>query len=167
MEIPGLGAALELQRPFYATATQDPSLVCNLCYSFWHRQILNPPSETRDQTHILSDSIWVCNPLSPNGNSPDDAPYTSKYCFSRASVVIQCSSQRRKCVRLSSECLLLKQKGLNLGHLGSLLHSDLGTSVPYLQSRHNDGMDLPGWFRGLKDISPRCVSKQMLGGSGM
>ena len=46
MEVPGLGVQLELQLPAYtaATATPDPSRVCDL------HQILNPLSEVRDQT---------------------------------------------------------------------------------------------------------------------
>ena len=33
---------------------------CNLRWSLWQRQILKPPSETRDRTHILVDTSWVC-----------------------------------------------------------------------------------------------------------
>ena len=41
---------LELQPLAYAgaTATWDPSLICNLHYSSWQCQILNPPGEARD-----------------------------------------------------------------------------------------------------------------------
>ena len=74
-ELPGLGIESELQLLVYATvtATPDPSRGCNLCnlhHSSWQRQILNPLSEDRDQTHNLmvgyqSDSF----PLRHNGNS--------------------------------------------------------------------------------------------------
>ena len=62
MEVPGLGVELELLLPGYARATemQDPSRVFDLHHSSQQRQILNPLSEARDQTHILTDASWVC-----------------------------------------------------------------------------------------------------------
>ena len=53
MEVPRLGVESELQLPAYATATPDLSHVCDLHYSSWQRQILNPLSEARDQTLVL------------------------------------------------------------------------------------------------------------------
>ena len=52
MEVPRLGAELELQPLAYitATATRYPSRICNLHHSSQH-QILNPLSEARDQIH--------------------------------------------------------------------------------------------------------------------
>ena len=49
MEVPRLGVKLELQPPAYttATATPDPSQVCNPHHSSQSCQILNPPSEPR------------------------------------------------------------------------------------------------------------------------
>ena len=47
-----------------ATATPDPSRVCNLHHSSQQRQILNPLSEARDQTHILTDAMFCVNLLS-------------------------------------------------------------------------------------------------------
>ena len=43
----------------YTTATAMPDLshVCNLCCSFWQRQILNPLSKARDQTHIFTETM--------------------------------------------------------------------------------------------------------------
>ena len=52
-----------------ATATLDPSCICNLYRSLWQLQILNPLSKARGQTHILMDTRWVFNPLSQSGNS--------------------------------------------------------------------------------------------------
>ena len=61
MEVPRLGIELELQLLAYTTtiATQDLSCVCNLYYSSQQCQILNPLSETRDQTCIIMDTSWV------------------------------------------------------------------------------------------------------------
>ena len=36
-----------------ATATQDPSRICDLHHSSWQHWILNPLNEARDQTHEL------------------------------------------------------------------------------------------------------------------
>ena len=61
MEIPRLGVKLELSLPFYATATAtlDPSHICDLHHSLWQPQISNPLSEARDQIHILLATSWV------------------------------------------------------------------------------------------------------------
>ena len=60
MEVPILGVKLELQLLAYptATATQNPSLICNLYHSSQQHWILNSLSEARDQTHILMDTSW-------------------------------------------------------------------------------------------------------------
>ena len=52
MEIPRLGVQSELRLLAYttATATRDPSFVCDLHHSSQQCQILNPPSQTRDGT---------------------------------------------------------------------------------------------------------------------
>ena len=62
MEVSRLGVELELWLPADTTATamQDPSLVCDLHYSSWQCQILNPLSEGRDQTQILMGTSRVC-----------------------------------------------------------------------------------------------------------
>ena len=72
MDIPGLGIKLELLLLTYtvATATPDPSRVCNLHHSSWQHWILNPLSEARNQALILMDTSWVLNLLSHNRNSP-------------------------------------------------------------------------------------------------
>ena len=56
MEVPRLEVEWELQLPAYtrAIATQDPSHICNLYHSSWQRQSLNPLSEARDRTHVLT-----------------------------------------------------------------------------------------------------------------
>ena len=61
MEIPRLRAESELQLPAYttATATWDPSCVCDLQRSSQQCWLLNPLSEARDGTHILMDISWV------------------------------------------------------------------------------------------------------------
>jgi len=55
MEVPRLGLSSELQLPAYAraTATWDPSCICDLHHSSQQRQIPNPLSEARDQTRNL------------------------------------------------------------------------------------------------------------------
>ena len=62
MEVPRLGIELELQLLGYttATATPDPSRICNLYHSSGQCQILNPLSHDRDRTLILMDTSWVC-----------------------------------------------------------------------------------------------------------
>ena len=62
MEVPRLGVKPELQLPVYATATatQDPSRICELHHSSRQCQILNPLSEARDRTHILTDTSRIC-----------------------------------------------------------------------------------------------------------
>ena len=69
MEVPGLGAELELQllADTTAAAMWNPSPVCDLQQC----RILNPLSETRDQTCILMDSSQIHHPLSHSGNSPE------------------------------------------------------------------------------------------------
>ena len=62
MEVPRLRVESELQMPAYttATATPDPSFVCDLHHSSWQHWILNPLSKARDQTHILTHIRFVC-----------------------------------------------------------------------------------------------------------
>jgi len=62
MEIPRLRVELELQLLAYttATATPDPSGVCELHCSSWRHQILNPLRGARDRTLILMDTSWDC-----------------------------------------------------------------------------------------------------------
>ena len=72
-DVPRLGVEADLQLPGYttATATQDPSRVCDLHHSSRQHWMLNPLSKARDQTHNLTDTSWVLNPLSHSGNSGD------------------------------------------------------------------------------------------------
>ena len=55
MEVPRLGVESELQLPAYttATATSDPSSICDLHRSSWQHRILNPLSEARGGTRNL------------------------------------------------------------------------------------------------------------------
>ena len=61
MEVPRLGVESELQPPVYtaATATWDPSHVCDLYHSSRQHQILNPLSKGRDQTLVLMDASQI------------------------------------------------------------------------------------------------------------
>ena len=55
MEVPRLGVESKLLLPAYtrATATPDPSLICDLHHSSWQCQILNPLSDARNRTRNL------------------------------------------------------------------------------------------------------------------
>ena len=67
MEVPRLGVELKLQLLAYTTATamQDLSLVFDLQYSSWQRQILNPLSEARDRTlnRVPSWILFCCTTM--------------------------------------------------------------------------------------------------------
>ena len=62
MEVPRLGVESELQPPAYAraTATRDPSRVCNLHHSSRQRRIVNPLSKARDRTLNLMVTSQIC-----------------------------------------------------------------------------------------------------------
>ena len=55
---------MELQLPAYATATAtpDPSLICDLHNSSGQHRILNPLSEARDRTRDLMVPSRICSP---------------------------------------------------------------------------------------------------------
>ena len=59
MDIPRLRVELELQPPAYttATATPDPRHSSDLHRSSRQRRFLNPLSEARDQTHLLTETM--------------------------------------------------------------------------------------------------------------
>ena len=57
VEVPRLGAKSELQLQAYTTTTMDLSRICNLHCSFWQHWILNPLSEARDQTCIVTETM--------------------------------------------------------------------------------------------------------------
>ena len=61
IEIPRLGVQSELQLPAYAraTATQDPSRVCDLHHSSQQHRILNPLGKARDRTCVPMDSSQI------------------------------------------------------------------------------------------------------------
>ena len=58
MEVPRLGSN-QSYTTATATATQNPSHICNLHCSSRQCQILNPLSEARDRTHVLMDISQV------------------------------------------------------------------------------------------------------------
>ena len=59
--LPGWGPIRELQLPACAraTATQDPSHLCDLPHSSQQRRILNPLNEARDWTRNLMVASWI------------------------------------------------------------------------------------------------------------
>ena len=64
MEVPRLAVQSELQLATYttATATPDPSYVCDLQHSSQQCQILHPLSNARDGTRVLMDPSWIHEP---------------------------------------------------------------------------------------------------------
>ena len=62
MEVPRVGVESEQQLPAYTTAsaTPDPSHICDLHHSSWQCQIPDPLSEARDQICILTDTSQIC-----------------------------------------------------------------------------------------------------------
>ena len=58
-----LAVELELQLLAYvtATATPDPSCICDLHCSLGQCPVINPLNEARDQTCLLMDASWVLN----------------------------------------------------------------------------------------------------------
>ena len=75
MEVPGVGVKSNLHLPVYATATAtwDPSYVCNLRCSLQQCWILNPLSQARDRTHILIDTM--------SGSQPTESQQDLRGCF--------------------------------------------------------------------------------------
>ena len=61
MEIPRLWIELELEllACTTATATWDPSHICDLCHGSWQCQILKPLSKARDRTCVLVDASQI------------------------------------------------------------------------------------------------------------
>ena len=68
MEVPRLGVLAYAR----ATATQDPSGVCNLHHISQQQQILNPLSKARNQTCNLMVPSQIRQPLSHDGNSQNN-----------------------------------------------------------------------------------------------
>ena len=88
MEVPRQ-SELQLLAYATATATPDPSHICNLHHSSRQCQILNPLSEARDGTHACMDTSWVPKPLSHHGNSKTRAFWHQIWCsFQRRDKVI-------------------------------------------------------------------------------
>ena len=61
MEVLRLGVETEPKPLAYTTVTAmlDPSSICDLHHSSWQHQILNPLSEARDRTCVLTDASRV------------------------------------------------------------------------------------------------------------
>ena len=59
MEVSRLGVEPEVQLLAFATATAapDPSRICDRCHILRQCQTLNPLSEAKDQTRILTDTM--------------------------------------------------------------------------------------------------------------
>ena len=57
MEVPRLGVKSEVQELAYATTMPDLCHICDLHHSSQQHWILNPLSEARNQTCILTDGV--------------------------------------------------------------------------------------------------------------
>ena len=90
MESSRLEAELQLQLPAYttATATWDPSHICNLYHSSWQCQLLNPRSKAKDRTHNLMDISWVCDHWATTG-TPRKLVFDSSVISSYLCVVME------------------------------------------------------------------------------
>ena len=76
MEVPRPGVKSELQLPAHttATATQDPSRICDLRYSSQQRRILNALSKARGRTCNIMVPGWICFHCATTGTP---LPYSS------------------------------------------------------------------------------------------
>ena len=72
MEVPRLGVEPELQLQAYTTtkATQDLSYICDLCHSLQQCWVLNPLSDARDGTYILTETMSGPQPTEPQWELP-------------------------------------------------------------------------------------------------
>ena len=57
MEVPMLRVEIRAATEVYTIAMGDPSHLYDLCHSLQQCWILNPLSEARDPTHILTDTM--------------------------------------------------------------------------------------------------------------
>ena len=67
LDVSRLGVKLELKLLAYTTGTAVPDW--NRVFSSQQIWILNPLSEARDRTRILTDTTWLLNLLSHDGNA--------------------------------------------------------------------------------------------------
>ena len=73
VEVLRLGVKSELQLPDYTTvtATPDPSSIWDLHHNLGQWLILNPLSEARDQTCVLTDTMPGSQPAEPQQELPE------------------------------------------------------------------------------------------------
>ena len=67
MEVPRLGIESELPAYARATATRDPSHICDLHHSSRQCRIVNPLSKAREQTCVLMDPSRACDHWATTG----------------------------------------------------------------------------------------------------
>ena len=68
VEVHWLAARIRAAAEAYTTATATLDLrshICDLCHSLWQRQVINPLSESRAQTHILPGRTLGIQPTEP------------------------------------------------------------------------------------------------------
>ena len=81
-----LGAESELQLLAYATATatQDPSHICELYHSSWQCQILDLLSEARDRTR----NLMIPSQIRSDGTAHLDVFVHAKYVFFKRAIIL-------------------------------------------------------------------------------
>ena len=82
MEVPRLGVESELRLLAYATATAtwDPSHICDVYHSSRQRWIPDPLSKARDGTRILMDpSVGIINHWAIKGTPPPSIFFLSSF----------------------------------------------------------------------------------------
>ena len=81
MEVPRLGVELEQQLPAYstATATQEPSCICDLHCSLRQCWILNPLNKARDRACILIGTMLGSQPPEPQQEFQHHVSFTWIY----------------------------------------------------------------------------------------
>ena len=95
-KVPRLGVELELQLLAYSAAALDLSCIFDLCHNWQPHQILNPLSEARDQTCILTTLCWVLIPLSLSGNSTLKILNCKNKCWHQIHILYKSSKQTNK-----------------------------------------------------------------------
>jgi len=102
-----------------ATATPNPSHVCDLHHSSQQHQILNPVSEARDHTHNLMVPSWI-RFCSTTSGTPDSISFKSDVKREKRSIIFNYSLNTEGYSRTQDS---LMQPTMSLGQLLNLTSS--------------------------------------------